>query len=120
MLKKFLIETQNKNYFQTTGRARLIRTWLIRSSAQFEVSVKSLPDSYHYRPQRSCAKVMFLHVCVILSTGGFCSWSLGGCLIQGVSAPGGGCLLLLEVCSRGGGCLLPGGSAPGGLLFYFI
>ena len=31
-----------------TGRERLIRTRLIRSSTLFEVSVKSLPDSYHF------------------------------------------------------------------------
>ena len=33
--------------FYDTGRARLIRTRLIRSSTLFEVSLKSLPDSYH-------------------------------------------------------------------------
>ena len=31
-----------------TGRERLVRTWLIRSSTLFEVSLKSLPDSYHF------------------------------------------------------------------------
>ena len=31
-----------------TGRECLIRTWLIRSSTYFEVSLKSLPDSYHF------------------------------------------------------------------------
>ena len=31
-----------------TGRERLIRTQLFRSSTLFEVSVKSLPDSYHF------------------------------------------------------------------------
>ena len=34
--------------FEGTGRERLIRTRLIRSSTQFEVFVKSLPDSYHF------------------------------------------------------------------------
>ena len=34
--------------FEVTGRARLVRTWLTRSSTEFEVSVKSLPDSYHF------------------------------------------------------------------------
>ena len=33
---------------RATGRARLIRTRLIRSSTSFEVSLKSLPDSYHF------------------------------------------------------------------------
>ena len=31
-----------------TGRACLIRTGLIQSSPLFKVSVKSLPDSYHF------------------------------------------------------------------------
>ena len=31
-----------------TGRARLIRTQLIESFTFFEVSVKSLPDPYHF------------------------------------------------------------------------
>ena len=31
-----------------TGRTQLIRTRLIRSSTSFEVSLKSLPDSYHF------------------------------------------------------------------------
>ena len=31
-----------------TGRAQLIRIWLIQSSTQLEVSFKSLPDSYHF------------------------------------------------------------------------
>ena len=68
-------------------------------------------------------KVMFLHVSVILFTGGVLSQHalqvvsqhalqqggllLGGCLFHGGSAPGG-------VCSWGG-CLLGGGSAPGGV-----
>ena len=35
----------------------------------------------YYRPQRSCGKVMFLHVSVILSTGGgYLPLVLGGCL----------------------------------------
>ena len=33
---------------QATGLARLTRTRLIRSSTLFEVSVKTLPDSYHF------------------------------------------------------------------------
>ena len=31
-----------------TGQAHLIQTRLIRSSTLFEVSVKTLPDSYHF------------------------------------------------------------------------
>ena len=31
-----------------TGRARLIQTRLIQSSTLFEVSVRSLPDSYYF------------------------------------------------------------------------
>ena len=38
----------------TTGRARLIRTRLIRSSTKFEVSLKSLPDSYHFMFKMHC------------------------------------------------------------------
>ena len=79
--------------------------------------------------KRSCGKVMFLQVSVILFTGGACS--RGGACSQsgGVSAPGGrgvwsggvpahggcllgGCLLLGGVCS-GGGASGPGG-VPGG------
>ena len=40
-------------------------------------------QTYHYRPQRSWAKVMFLQASVILSTGG-CTWSgPGGCTWSG-------------------------------------
>ena len=62
------------------------------------------------------AKVIFLHLSVILFTG-------GGCLLRGgVSAPGGG----VDVCSRlggGGGGVSASGwgvSAPGGLNFFLI
>ena len=48
--------------------------------------------------KRSCGKVMFLHVSVILFT--------GGCLV-----PGG--LLLGGACSGEWGCLVPGGGVPG-------
>ena len=80
-------------------------------------------------------KVIFLHLFVILFTGGFLFWggvcsrggsySWGGCLLWGVPAPGGtnswgvsaprgmsapgGCLLLGGACSRG----VPGGDPPG-------
>ena len=68
---------------------------------------------FHYRPQRSWGKVMFLQASVILLTGGVWSrgWGVSG--PRGVSAPrgvcSGGCLL------PGEGYLLPGGgvSAPG-------
>ena len=95
---------------------------------------------HFYRPQTKSAKVMFLHVSVILSTGVGCLvrgrsvWSRGGLvwgvsglggLLLGVSGPG-GCLLAGEgACSWGviwsqrglalGGCLLwgmPGGETP--------
>ena len=58
----------------------------------------------YYRPEQSCGKVMFLHLCVILFTGfveggGFCpGGSLsgrgslsGGFSVQGVSVQGGLC-----------------------------
>ena len=50
---------------------------------------------YYYRPQRSWGKVMFLHVSVILFTGGSRSLSMGGLcpgggLCQGVSLSGRG------------------------------
>ena len=41
----------------------------------------------HYRPQRSCGKVMFLHLCVILFRGGLCPW---GVSVRGVSVQMGG------------------------------
>ena len=70
----------------------------------------------NYRPQTKFAKVMFLQVSVILSTGGGHAWLLweGVCMF----APGGvcGCSGGMHGCSRGGcGCsgghawLLPGG-----------
>ena len=46
-----------------------------------------------YRPQRSWGKVMFLHVSVILFT--------GGCLVQGEGLVPGGCLVQGDVWSRG-------------------
>ena len=58
---------------------------------------------FHYRPQRSWGKVMFLQASVILSTRGICSGGLG------VPGPGGK-----------GGCLVPervpGGDPPPGWL----
>ena len=48
-----------------------------------------------YHPQTKFAKVMFFQVSVC---------SLGGCLLQGMFAPG--------VPAPGGECLLPGGSSP--------
>ena len=58
-----------------------------------------------YRPQRSWGKVMFLHVSVILFT--------GGCLVQGEGLVPGGCLVQGDVWSRGvpgpGGSALVGG-----------
>ena len=67
---------------------------------------------HFYRPQRSCGKVMFfppanevwgkvifLHLFVILFT--------GGCLVRGVWS-GGACLVP-------GGCLIPGGAWSGGV-----
>ena len=76
-----------------------------------------------YRPQQSCGKVMFLHVCVILFTGGcllpggVCSMGclLGGCLLPregGVCSMG--VCLLLEGLLLGGVCSW-GSSAPGGV-----
>ena len=62
-----------------------------------------------YRPQRSWGKVMFLHVSVILFT--------GGCLVQGEGLVPGGCLVQGDVWSRGclvqGGLLWWGGPDPG-------
>ena len=46
-----------------------------------------------YRPQRSCGKVMFLHLCVIVFTGGLCpGGSLSGGSLWGFSVQGGLCL----------------------------
>ena len=59
-----------------------------------------------YRPQRSCGKVMFLHLCVIMFTGGLCpGGSLWGFSVQGVSVQGvsvGGVLCRGEGFSVGG------------------
>ena len=70
------------------------------------------------------AKVMFLHVSVILSTGGYLVGrgvfvvpggvsALGGSAWTNGGAWSGGCLVPGGVCSWGG-TLSPGGSAPGG------
>ena len=52
-----------------------------------------LLDLHIYRPQRSCVKVIFLHLSVILFTGG-CAWQ-GACMTgrvwQGVCVAGGMC-----------------------------
>ena len=89
--------------------------------------LKILAKHYHYRPQTKFAKVMFLQVSVILSTGGACVVARGGCawllggrawLLRGVRAwllggvrgcSGGHAWLLgggMRGCSRGGmhGC----------------
>ena len=63
--------------------------------------------TYFYRPQRSWAKVIFLHLSVILLT--------GGCLVGGVSPVWEGCLVRGGVLSRGvsnfsGGLQFFGGS----------
>ena len=56
----------------------------------------------YYRPQTKFAKVMFLQVSVILSTGG-CAWLLRGACV--VALGGGG----MHGCSRGHAWLLWGG-----------
>ena len=67
-----------------------------------------------YRPQTKFAKVMFLHVSVILSTGGACVVAPGGaCVVAwwGMCGCSGGAWLLL-----GGACVVPWGAcmvAPG-------
>ena len=67
---------------------RLLAT-IANMSSQLENGLRCIN---HYRSQRSWGKVMFLHVCVILFTGG-------------VPATGGG---------GGGWCLVPGGLVRGG------
>ena len=70
----------------------------------------------YYRPQTKCAKVMFLQVSVILSTGGgICGCSGGACMVAprgaSVVAPRGRAWLLPGVCGcSGGACMV----APGG------
>ena len=74
---------------------------------------------FNYRPQTKFAKVMFLQVSVILSTGGGHTWLLwggmhgcsgGACMV----APGGHAWLLpgggMHGCSQRGACMV----APGG------
>ena len=87
----------------------------------------------YYRPQTKFAKVMFLQVSVILSTGGACVVAPGGCM---VAPAGGGHAWLLQGgmrgCSGGGGMhgcsrgvggawLLQGACmvAPGGVCGFF-
>ena len=70
----------------------------------------------NYRPQRSWGKVIFLHLFVILFTGGHAWLLLGGCVVApggGVVAPGGGVWLLLggRTWLLGGACVV----APGGM-----
>ena len=88
-------------------------------------------SNYHYRPQTKFAKVMFLQVSVILSTGRACVVARGACMV----APGGRAWLLrgggVRGCSQGacmvapeGGhaWLLPGRAcvvAPGGHVWFF-
>ena len=83
-----------------------------------------ISEIYNYRPQTKFAKVMFLQVSVILTTGGACmvahscSWLLLGGGMHGCSqgacvvAPGGRAWLLRGVCMvapRGHAWLFPGG-----------
>ena len=76
--------------------------------------------SNYYRPQRSWGKVMFLHVSVILFTGG-CLVPGGGCLLRGLPGPGGLCCPVPGACSAGGGVETPvmataaGGTHPTGM-----
>ena len=92
---------------------------------QYSIFLHSPTDSGYYRTQRSCGMVMFLHLGVILFTGGLClcqgqslsrrSLSAGGVSVQGVSGLGfslsGG--LWLRVSLSGGLC--PGGSLSRGV-----
>ena len=90
---------------------------------------------YFYRPERSCGKVMFLHVSVILFTGEGASLSQhapqvtrprgslsspGGSWSGGLCADGGLCPeeggLCLGGSVWGGGSLSKGGLCPGGSL----
>ena len=83
-------------------------------------------SSFCYRPQRSWGKVMFLHVCVILFTGGpcvvagGCVWLLGGvhgcwgaCMVAGGHAwLLGGCVWLWGgMCGCWGACVVARGCA---------
>ena len=52
---------------------------------------KKLAKHYIYCPHQSGGKVMFLHLCVILSTGGHLSRGWGLCPGGGVSVQGGLC-----------------------------
>ena len=62
----------------------------------------TLELNYYYRPQRSCGKVMFLHVSVILFTGVGGACMVGGHVWQGVCMAG-GCV------AKGGGMHGTGG-----------
>ena len=45
-------------------------------------------DAFNYRPQRSCGKVMFLHLSVILFTGGMCGQTPNGQTPSWADTPG--------------------------------
>ena len=73
------------------------------------VQMHTQPCKYFYRPQTKFAKVMFLQVSVILSTGGVHAWLLWGgmrgCLGACVVAHGGACMVARGACvvALGGG-----------------
>ena len=57
----------------------LVTVWLVR------ILLEGFLVLFYYHPQRSCGKVMFLHLCVILFTGGVGSLSRGfGSLSRGM------------------------------------
>ena len=64
------------------------------------------PEFSSYRPQRSCGKVMFLHLSMGVSVHGGGGWGRGLCLWGSLS-----CRVFV-----GGECLCPGASLSGGSL----
>ena len=105
-------------------RTQIITHFVGRSNENFQCCIHGCLETFQDVPtncfdifsfsniftvRNEVAKVMFLHVSVILFT--------GGCLLRGVVSAPGGCLLPRGcVCSLGGVC--SGGSVPGGGRWY--
>ena len=111
---------------------QVLKQWRIQDFPEGEPTPNIDVLTYHYRPQRSCGKVMFSHVSVILSRGegglypsmhqrrGSLSRgvSVRGCLCPGVSLSGGSLSMgvLCPGVSLSGGSLSMGVLCPGGSL----
>ena len=94
------------NLLECNGRTNVV-IFIHSSGRPLQWFSKTSMLSICYRPQWSCGKIMFLHMSVILFTGG--CLCLGGLCPGGISAQGGS--LSKGVSVQGGLC--PGGSVWG-------